>query len=337
MPRPWRQQFEGATYHITVRGNGREKLFYEPEDYERFIEQLEQALKWERVVLYAYALMSNHYHLLIETPEGNLSKFMQRLNTAYGQYFRYKRRRPGHCMQGRFGAKRVEGDEYLARVTRYIHLNPVKIKSMKERPAKERLEALKTYRWSSGCGYAGWAKPEKIIDYRWLDLMRGRSLTQKRKAYARYLAECLEADDERLKEVTQKSAYAIGDEEFVAQVESEAEKARQEAGRFVELHRPAADGMPIEQALQFVGKAYGLKAEDFLRHGRGLGEAKSVAVELVCCVCGMSQRAVGQRLGVSPHAVSKLRKRLALRLRQEPELQQRMGKMLKDLKSIVDA
>ena len=80
MPRPWRQQFEGAKYHITARGNGREKLFYEPEDY-------------ERVVLYAYALMSNHYHLLIETPEGNLSKFMQRLNTAYGLYFRYKRRR----------------------------------------------------------------------------------------------------------------------------------------------------------------------------------------------------------------------------------------------------
>ncbi|HBA83352.1 MAG TPA: hypothetical protein DCZ95_04575 [Verrucomicrobia bacterium] len=80
-----------------------------------------------------------------------------------------------------------------------------------------------------------------------------------------------------------------------------------------------------------------MKVEDFLRHGRGIGEAKSMAVELACCVGGMSQRAVGQRLGLSPHAESKQRKRLALRLHQEPGLQQKIRKMQKALKSIVYA
>jgi REP element-mobilizing transposase RayT len=103
-------------------------VFGEAADYERFLEQLDHALDEDRVVLYAYVLMPNHYHLFVETPRGNLTRFMQRLNTAYGMYFRHKKQRPGHCFQGRYGARAVEGDEYLVRLTRYIHLNPVKVK-----------------------------------------------------------------------------------------------------------------------------------------------------------------------------------------------------------------
>jgi len=69
-------------------------------------------------------LMPNHYHLLVETPLGNVPRFMQRLNTAYSMYFRLQHRRPGHCFQGRYGAKLVRGEDYLLRLTRYIHLNP---------------------------------------------------------------------------------------------------------------------------------------------------------------------------------------------------------------------
>jgi putative transposase len=92
---------------------------------------------------------------------------MQRLNTAYGMYFRFKHTRPGHCFQGRHGARLVEGDEYLVRLTRYMHLNPVKTKAMAARPLSDRLAALREYRWSSHRGYAGHCPPEARVDYRW--------------------------------------------------------------------------------------------------------------------------------------------------------------------------
>ena len=95
MPRPPRKSFEEAKYHIAVRGNGRQDIFLSDEDRRRFLDQLKDAADKDGVRVYAYVLMSNHYHLLIETRRANVSAFMQRLNTAYGMYFRYKHKRPG--------------------------------------------------------------------------------------------------------------------------------------------------------------------------------------------------------------------------------------------------
>lgn len=145
MTRPWRIRYAGAKYHLTARGNGREEIFLETADYERFLEQLAEALETDEVDLYAYVLMPNHYHLLVETPLGNVQRFMQRLNTAYSMYFRYKKSRPGHCFQGRYGAKLVDGDDYLVRLTRYIHLNPVKMKRLKDAGAAEKIKVLEGY------------------------------------------------------------------------------------------------------------------------------------------------------------------------------------------------
>ncbi len=83
MPRPWRIRYAGAKYHLTQRGNGAQGVFLCDEDYERFIEQLDYCLEKSEVVLYAYCLMPNHYHLFVETPMGNVQRFMQTLNTAY--------------------------------------------------------------------------------------------------------------------------------------------------------------------------------------------------------------------------------------------------------------
>ena len=139
MPRPWRITYSGAKYHITSRGNGRQDIFLCDEDYARFLEQLTLALEEDEVILYSYVLMTNHYHLFVETPLGNIKRFMQRLNTAYGAYYRYKHSKPGHCFQGRYGAKLVGGDDYIVRLTRYIHLNPVKIKKMKSLSLSEKV------------------------------------------------------------------------------------------------------------------------------------------------------------------------------------------------------
>ena len=117
------------------------------------------------VRLYAYVIMTNHYHLLVETPQGNLSRFMQQLNTSYTMYYNVKHDRVGHVFSGRYKAKVVHGDEYLLSLTRYIHVNPVNVRGMKGRGVEEKVRYLRGYRWSSYRGYAGLGKPEKAVDY----------------------------------------------------------------------------------------------------------------------------------------------------------------------------
>jgi putative transposase len=144
LARPLRITYEGAFYHVTARGNDRKKVFLFHSDYERFLATLTENLTKYKVNLHAYALMGNHYHLLIETPLGNISSFMQSLNTAYTTYFNRKRNRIGHLFQGRYKALLIEADSYLLQLSRYIHLNPVTVK-MVEKPDDYVYSSYKAY------------------------------------------------------------------------------------------------------------------------------------------------------------------------------------------------
>jgi putative transposase len=142
MARSRRITFAGAKYHVTVRGNAGQEVFQSDEYYGRFIEQLIEALEKDEVVLYSFVLMPNHYHVFVQTPHGNIQRFMQRLNTSYNMYHRYKHQSPGHCFQGRYGAKLVEGDQYILALTRYIHLNPVKVAEFGKANREQKLAEL---------------------------------------------------------------------------------------------------------------------------------------------------------------------------------------------------
>ena len=128
MARPLRIAFPGAFYHVTARGNERKAVFKSIRDRQKFIEYLETATERYNAVIHAYCLMDNHYHLLLETPSGNLPQIMQHINGAYTTYFNLKRVRAGHLFQGRYKAILVEMDEYAKELSRYIHLNPVRAK-----------------------------------------------------------------------------------------------------------------------------------------------------------------------------------------------------------------
>jgi putative transposase len=140
MARPLRIEFPGAYYHVTSRGNEQKDVFRSKRDREKFIEYLASSSDRYGAVIHAYCLMSNHYHLLLETPEANLSQIMRHINGAYTTYFNVKRHRSGHLFQGRFKAILVDADEYLGELSRYIHLNPVRA-AIVERPEQ--------YTWSS--------------------------------------------------------------------------------------------------------------------------------------------------------------------------------------------
>lgn len=126
MARPLRIEFPGGLYHVTARGNGRQSIFDDDTDCARFLKVLTSVVSRYNVICHAYCLMGNHYHLLLETPEGNLSRAMRQLNGVYSQAFNRRHQRPGHVFQGRFHAQVVDKDDYLRTVCRYIVLNPVR-------------------------------------------------------------------------------------------------------------------------------------------------------------------------------------------------------------------
>ena len=144
MVRPLRLSFENAFYHITARGNRREKIFYSDQDKKVFLEKLKETLIKYSIICYAYCLMDNHYHLFIKTPQPNLSQGIHYLNASYANWFRSKYKTNGPLFQGRYKSLLVDEDNYALILSAYIHLNPLRASVVKQ---------LEDYSWSSYLDY----------------------------------------------------------------------------------------------------------------------------------------------------------------------------------------
>lgn len=153
MARPLRISYPNAFYHVTCRGNNRRVIFHDDHDRMRFLERLRSAREIFSVRVHAYVLKTNHFHLLVETPKANLSEFMRQFNISYTAYYNRRHRRIGHLYQGRFKAIVVDKDSYLLEWSRYVHLNPIRIKAKAHRSQAERTREVSKYRWSSLPGY----------------------------------------------------------------------------------------------------------------------------------------------------------------------------------------
>ena len=126
MARPLRLEYSGALYHVTSRGNAKADIFLDDADRRIFLRVLGATIDRYRWVLHAYCLMGNHYHLLVETPQPNLSRGMRQVNGVYTQCFNRRHKHVGHVFQGRFGAILVERESHLLELARYVPLNPVR-------------------------------------------------------------------------------------------------------------------------------------------------------------------------------------------------------------------
>lgn len=132
MTRPLRIEFPNAFYHLTSRGNAQQDIFWSDNDRRLFLELLDKIVRRSNWICHGFCLMTNHYHLLVETPEANLSEGMRELNGRYCQSFNLKHRRNGHVLQGRFDSRIVQKDAYLLAVSRYIVMNPVRAHMVRE-------------------------------------------------------------------------------------------------------------------------------------------------------------------------------------------------------------
>lgn len=180
MARPLRLEFAGALYHVTARGNRRELIFEDNEDHQKFLLLLDEVCNTYNWVCHAYCLMGNHYHLMIETPDANLSRGMRQLNGVYTQSFNRKHNRVGHVFQGRYKAILVEKQSYLLELARYIVLNPVR---------SQMVRSARDWPWSSYRATAGLVNAPVCLQVDWILAAFSKRKQHAIDAYKQFIAE----------------------------------------------------------------------------------------------------------------------------------------------------
>ncbi len=215
MARPLRLEFAGALYHIMSRGDNKQVIFKTDHDRNRFFRVYSEIYKRLNWTTYAWCLMDNHYHLVVETPGPTLSEGMRLLNGIYTQYFNHAHGRVGHLFQGRFHSIVVDKDSYLVELVRYVVLNPVRsglVRQPEEWP------------WSSYRATAGLDICPEWLDADWVtDVVSdgAGSREQKIKQYRAFVEEGLQGKADLMDQVQQQ--IYLGDEDFVARVQEACE------------------------------------------------------------------------------------------------------------------
>lgn len=175
MARPLRLELAGGLYHVTSRGDRRENIYENDEDREKWLDDLGNTCRRFNWRCHAYCLMDNHYHIVIETAEANLSKGMRQLNGVYTQFYNRQHGRVGHVFQGRYKGILVERDEYLLELARYVVLNPIRASMVKN---------IKDWKWSSYNTMIGEEVAQSWLEAGWI---LGQFSKQRKRAIEKYV------------------------------------------------------------------------------------------------------------------------------------------------------
>lgn len=291
MVRPLRLEFPGAVYHITARGNARQNIFLDDADRHRFLSLFAREVGQQGWRCYAYCLMDNHYHLFIETPEGNLVTGMRRLNGVYTQSFNRRHGKVGHLFQGRYHSVLVDRDNYLLELCRYMVLNPVRAKIV---------DKAADWPWSSYRATVGKIQPPNWLAVDWVLGQFGRSRVSARQAYKRFVTEGLDVASPWSE---LRGQIWLGGETFLARMERLAAGSPLEEVSDVQAHpaRPTR-----EDVLQAVGEVYDMDTKAIT--SRIHQEAYKGAVYLLRRVANVPLKEVANLFNVSPSRISQIQK-----------------------------
>ena len=211
LARQLRIEYPGACYHVFSRGNQKQPIFLSDDDRCFFLKCVREAHEKYGVIVHVYCLMPNHYHLILETPLGNLSNMMHFLNTAYTVYFNAKHKRSGHLFQGRYKSILIEAKSYAQELSKYIHLNPVR---------SEIVELPEQYPWSSYGYYRGAARSEKWLETALILSLFGEHPEEARRAYLDFVIGGIGQEvSASIKESIRTGI--LGSEEFIANIKKE--------------------------------------------------------------------------------------------------------------------
>ena len=306
-----RIEYPGAFYHVTARGNERKTIFRATENYEKFIGYLESATERYGAKIHCFCLMPNHYHLLLETPRGNLHTILHHLNTSYTNYFNSKTRRAGHLLQGRYHAILVEKDGYALELSRYIHLNPVRAHLVND-PSR--------YDWSSYSVYIGIGKGWKWLEKRFILNQISSKERRAQRGYEKYVKEGASQKMEHPLEKVVGSTI-LGSEGFIEWVRGRW-VGKESINRDIPALRRLARWPDLSKILKETEKVF----------GSGTSESRRVALYLSHRLSGVSLREIGKFFGgIGPSAVTQNTRRFWDRLGEDRGLSKRVDGLKKAL------
>lgn len=281
MSRPLRIEYEGALYHVMNRGRGRQEIFPDDQAYRVFLETVAEAVHRYQLEVHAYCLMPNHYHLLVRTPLGNLSRIMRHVDGLYTQRYNRKEGTDGPLFRGRYKAILVDADAYLLSVSRYIHRNPVD----GSRPLVEQPEA---WPWSSYPVFINAARPpEWLLTGPTLEAIGG---SDRHRGYRAFVAGGADEAVSRFYE-NQRATPVLGDERF-------RDWALGKTAVSSEVPRSAYQ-QPKEpdQVLAAVAAEFGLEPEALTGRSREVAPAARLARQCAMRLCRDHTRLTLQQIG----------------------------------------
>ena len=299
MARQHRLQAPNCFYHITSRGDDRKKIFLNETDFRKFLDYLKKAKEKFDFYLYAYCLMGNHYHLLLETSQANLSQIMQYLNTSYTIYYNTKHKRHGHLFQGRFKSILIEADSYFAELTRYIHLNPVKARLV---------DSAEEYPWSSYKIYLSKGSSDLINKEKGQELLAMDS-----SAYRQFIQGGIKNQKDPFRKVY--AGCILGGTAFIKdklkQLQTEVES------KDFAYKRAVKNTIGPQEIITVVADYFKLDPEQ-MRKGRSRPmTAKRTAIYLLRRKTGLTNAQIGELFDMKPAAISKAAINFELKMKKD--------------------
>ena len=327
MARPLRIQFPGACYHITCRGIERRKVYMDDRDRYKFLGMLGDSLETYQVVLYAYTMMTNHFHLVIQTQKANCSEFMRHFNICYTGWFNWRHHRTGNLYAGRYKAFLIDMDKHLLEVSRYVHLNCVRVRKMQSLGFRERWQHAQDYRWSSLPGYMD---EKRVVGYMDYDMIL--SMVGGRRAYRGFVRRGLRRGVESpFRQV--RSRILLGDEDFAARVKDFLKRGSRR-------EQPSYRAMTIktlepEDILGVVTRTCGIRKKSLQRR-RAHGVMRGIVADLLYKYSDLTQAQIGQFLGgIDYMSVSQLRRRLKEKMQHDATVRKRYYEVEKHIKRMM--
>jgi len=320
MTRQWRIEYPGALYHVLSRGNGGQDIFRSDDDRRLFLDLVQELSERFSIDIYAYVLMGSHYHLLLKTPDANLSKAMQWFGTTYTRRYNLLNRQIGHLFQGRFKSIIVENDAYLLRLSCYIHRNPLRAGIV---------DRLADYQWSSYPYYAYKKKtPAWLITKPILDQVSGE---EKHQAYRRKVQQYADEKGSIWEDVRHGLVY--GSEDFL----NDLKKRFLSDQKDVELpqHNRMFRDIDPQKMLQIASEAMQIDL-DGVRKARRISKKENERRDFLVYLLWESGRytngKIGELLGISYSNVSKRISDIRRKFEKSSELRERYKKIMDQIK-----
>lgn len=311
MARAWRIEFESALYHVLSRGNGRKDIFYNDQDRYLFLKTLGEMSERFEVDVFAYALMGNHYHLLIKTNRANLSKCMQWLGVTYTRRFNLRHSRSGHLFQGRFKSIIVQNDSYLLGLSCYIHRNPLRAGVVNR---------LADYSWSSYRSYAyGRKSPDWLTPNLILSQFKG---PDKNKAYREKVQNYAKEEKELWEDL--RHGMIIGSKKFVDKIRKTylPEKKHKEIPQQRAVARSFDPIVKLKEAARLLGCDLS-RIKRMPRVPIADRDNRDLLVFSLWKIGTMTNADIGRLFGMTYSSVSHIVTSIRMRMMQDPSLKEK--------------